>query len=303
MLIAFGMTSVARSEVYRKLLPPLRFEPDFPELPANHLKFYLHFGQRMERGDVFRYLRLIEIDESGREIAEVREPFREIELWDGSFTRLTVWLHPGRQKPGVNLNVEIGPVLEEGKNYRLEVSGKWPMENGEPLGESRSYRFRAEAPDSTQPDPNKWTIEIMDGVPVLRTGDKLDAASVRNSIHCRKDGGREEFTIQLTTPDKTTKASYALNESVFELATPEEEFPLKALFPKPWQPGGYELIIDAKLEDLAGNSIARPFNLDIEKHPNFREQAEPVILPFRIPEQPSRPEWKTVPSTSLLQRR
>jgi len=46
------------------------------------------------------------------------------------------------------------------------------------------------------------------------------------------------------------------------------------------------LAIDPKLEALAlaGNSIARPFNLDIAQHPDFRERTEPVAIPFFIPE-------------------
>ena len=41
-------------------------------------------------------------------------PFRETELWSEDGRRLTLWLHPGRQKTGVNLNTEIGPVLDPG---------------------------------------------------------------------------------------------------------------------------------------------------------------------------------------------
>ncbi|MCB1092679.1 MAG: hypothetical protein KDL87_14180, partial [Verrucomicrobiae bacterium] len=78
---------------------PVRIEPDYGIVPANHLKFYLTFAQPMERGDVFRFLRLVRIDPDGKEIAEVPDPFREVELWDETFTRMTLWFHPGRQKP------------------------------------------------------------------------------------------------------------------------------------------------------------------------------------------------------------
>ena len=127
----------------------VRVEPGTPVVPANLLKFYLHFPGPMERGDVFRHLRLVEVDTGGREIAEVPEPFREVELWDETFTRMTLWFHPGRQKPGVNLNVEIGPILEEGNRYRLEISEKWRMESGETLAGERNHLFSAGAFDDT----------------------------------------------------------------------------------------------------------------------------------------------------------
>ena len=49
-----------------------------------------------------------------------------------------------------------------------------------------------------------------------------------------------------------------------------------------WSAGSYLIIVDPQLEDLAGNSIARPFNLDLEKHPGFVEKTEPVTIPFMI---------------------
>jgi hypothetical protein len=51
---------------------------------------------------------------------------------------------------------------------------------------------------------------------------------------------------------------------------------------KPWIAGNYRLLIEATLEDLAGNSIARPFEVHL---PSGRpaDVAEKVI-PFQIPE-------------------
>src|SRR4051812_2774418 len=87
-----------------------RLEAIYPSgalLPANHLKFYLHFSAPMREGVFLDYCRLL--DEHG---APVAEPFRETELWSDDHRRLTLWLHPGRQKTGVNLNDDFGPVLK-----------------------------------------------------------------------------------------------------------------------------------------------------------------------------------------------
>ena len=88
--------------------------PSAEVLPANHLKFYVHFPEPMREGVFLDYCALL--DEHGQ---PVLEPFRETELWSDDRRRLTLWLHPGRQKAGVNLNVEFGPVLEPGRRYTL----------------------------------------------------------------------------------------------------------------------------------------------------------------------------------------
>ena len=283
-LLVLGIGTLAHGQAFNIFSRERRIEPDFPSLPANHLKFYLKFAQPMERGEVFRHLRLVQIDTEGREIAEVPEPFREVELWDGSMTRMTLWLHPGRQKPGVNLNVEIGPILEAGNDYRLEISERWRDENGNALGTRISYRFHAVPADLTQPAPEKWKIEVVDGVPRLLTYEQLDPSSSISSIRCRRQESKTPFVILPVFPNATTKLPYSLNHSVFELRVPDKEFPQTALYPVAWPPGDYELVIDPKLEDLAGNSIARPFNLDLEKYHDFKERNEPVIIPFTIPE-------------------
>jgi len=50
----------------------------------------------------------------------------------------------------------------------------------------------------------------------------------------------------------------------------------------PWTAGGYYLVIDKALEDLAGNSVGRPFEVDIFKPIQERPKTETVRLPFRI---------------------
>lgn len=236
----------------------VRVEPSVGVVPANHLKFYLHFPGPMERGEVFRHLRLVETDEDGEETAEVPEPFREVELWDETFTRLTLWFHPGRQKPGVNLNVEIGPVLEEGKRYRLEISGKWRDEQGEPLGETVRHGFAAGPVDERQPQPAEWRVVFTGGFVRVETGEPLDPESLRKRVTV-VDGEGGSLAAEIE-PDATG----------FRLA-PDQ----------PWRPGSYRLLVDPRLEDLAGNSVARPFNVDLEKGTGESSE-EAVAIPFEI---------------------
>ena len=239
----------------------VRVEPGISVLPANHLKFYLHFSGPMERGDVFRHFRLVEVDAGGREIAEVPEPFREVELWDETFTRLTLWFHPGRQKPGVNLNVEIGPILEEGGRYRLEISEKWRMESGETLAGKRSHLFSAGAFDDAKPDPGKWTIELKPEGVWIHTGEALDPESLKKRISLSGGERREKLAIQVVA-----------ESTGFWIRRGDA-----------WAPGQYRLVVDPALEDLAGNSVARPFNLDLEKAKGTGNVSGPVIVSFTVP--------------------
>jgi hypothetical protein len=49
-----------------------------------------------------------------------------------------------------------------------------------------------------------------------------------------------------------------------------------------WKAGKYALVADTRLEDLAGNSIARPFEVDVF-HPIQREiNTETVKVPFEV---------------------
>ncbi|MCB1236014.1 MAG: hypothetical protein KDM91_13170 [Verrucomicrobiae bacterium] len=246
-----------------------RIQPATPVLPANFLKFYLHFPEPMERGEVFAHCRLLRLDDGGGEV-EVEDPFREVELWDESFTRLTLWFHPGRQKPGLNLNVDFGTVLEPGKRYRLEIDPAWRTESGHPIGEGWSKTFTASAMDETQPSPAKWRIawsaEL--GGPVLIADETLDPSSLAKFLRIRRAGPEE-------TTSEPASAAWLASESGgarYRLAWPDMGV------------GAFELIVDPRVEDLAGNSPARPFNLDLEKRPNSRERTEPIVIGFELPE-------------------
>ena len=91
--------------------------PNLPTLPANVLKFYITFSAPMREGrEVLQQLLLI--DAAGKELVA---PWRDLELWNADAARLSLFVHPGRIKQGVNLRDEFGPVLEPGKQYTLVV--------------------------------------------------------------------------------------------------------------------------------------------------------------------------------------
>ena len=228
-------------------------------VPANHLKFYLVFSEPMRPGGIFKYFRLL--DEQG---GPVPDPFRETELWSADGRRLTLWFHPGRQKTGVNLNVEIGPILAEGRRYTLEISGDWPSPAGPPLGAPVRKPLRAGPPDHAQPDIALWQPTP----PPAGTRAKLrvqfpkplDWALLQSQLWVETAEGRRVSGRSEVGPGETSW--------LFE---PEQ----------PWTVGDFRLAIGTVLEDLAGNSLARPFQVDVQGRP-LKKVADVVYLPFKV---------------------
>ena len=228
--------------------------PTTNALPANHLKFYLHFNQPMQQGDIFRHLRLL--DANGTAVAD---PFRDAELWSPDGKRLTLWLHPGRQKTGVNLNLELGPVLAENRRYQLRISGQWKSQADQPLGQDITKDFSSLPPDRARLDPALWTI-----LP--------PPADSRQPLRLQFDEPLDWALLhtQISLPDIEGVAHVKANAREWHF-TPS----------RPWPAGAYALTIGWELEDLAGNNLARPFEVDLTKKPD-PTSATPRRLPFDI---------------------
>ena len=50
----------------------------------------------------------------------------------------------------------------------------------------------------------------------------------------------------------------------------------------PWHPGTYQLVIDTTIEDLAGNNIGKPFEVDLFENVQRRVTNSTVRLPFDV---------------------
>jgi hypothetical protein len=236
--------------------------PSSDRLPENQLKFYLHFSAPMARGNVYRHIKLL--DERGK---EVDLPFLELdqELWDGRQQRLTLFCDPGRIKRGLKPREDLGPVLEEGKRYTLVVETALPDANGNPLKESFRKAFRALPPDDTQPNPKTWRLQV----PKAGTKESLVVAFPKPLDHALLerllwviDGRGRKIAGTVTLAEQETAWRF----------TPQES----------WNAGRYRLVADTRLEDLAGNSIARPFEVDVF-HPVQREvKVETAEVVFEV---------------------
>jgi hypothetical protein len=236
--------------------------PSADEVPENLLKFYLHFSAPMSRGEAYRRIHLLDSD--GNEVAD---PFLELgeELWDPGMQRFTLLFDPGRIKRGLKPREEVGPVLEEGKQYTLVVDRDWLDATGYPLAKELRKSFVALPPDESQLDADAWKIEPPQadtrGPLVVRFPEPLDHSLLERVVRV-VDKSDAEVPGEIEIVDHETCWRFA----------PEHA----------WEAGDYRLVADTTLEDLAGNSIGRAFDVDVFEPVQKRITTEQVTLPFSV---------------------
>lgn len=236
--------------------------PSTDLVPENLLKFYVHFSAPMRGGNIYSHIRVA--TEEGQ---TVELPFLEIdeELWDPAMTRLTLFIDPGRIKRGVLPLEEIGPALEEGKSYRLVINRAWPDANGAPLRSNFTKRFRVGPPDRDPPDPARWKIQIPKPMSrealVIDFPEPMDHALARRMI-------------------RVADASGLLLPGDAALVRQERRWTFKPT--APWRAGEYKIVIQTTIEDLAGNNIGKPFEVDLVEPVQKRITSETVSLPFWV---------------------
>jgi hypothetical protein len=249
----------------RKALPATVVSQVYPSaevLPENLLKFYLHFSAPMSRGHIYDHIHLQ--DSGGKEI---ELPFLEIdeELWDPTMTRLTLFIDPGRIKRGVLPLEEVGPSLEAGKSYMLVIDREWVDGAGNPLKESFQKVFKVGQPDRDPPDISRWKIEP----PVVGTRGSLTITFPEPMDHALA-----QRVIRVT--DQSGKL--VDGESALE----DQERRWRFVPNNPWPRGAYKLVVQTTIEDLAGNNIGKPFEVDLFEGVQRRLATPTVKLSFDV---------------------
>ena len=225
--------------------------PSGPAVPENLLRLYLHFATPMSQGDAYSRVRIEDGDGRPVELAFLELPQ---ELWDPQGRRLTLLFDPGRIKRDLRPNLEEGTPLREGGRYTLVVDGGWRDGAGRPLGRDHRHELVVGAADRESPDPASWSV----GTPAagsrqpLRVdfGESLDRPQALRWIRLERASGRAAAGRADVTADGRRWS-----------LTPEQ----------PWRPGRYRLRIDSRLEDVAGNRVAEPFEV--------RDRSAPVTVP------------------------
>jgi len=231
--------------------------PSANKLPANLLKFYVHFSKPMREGKkIFDQIEIL--DAAGK---PVPSPWRRMELWSDDARRLTLWIHPGRVKRGLKLRDELGPVLKSGGKYSLSISADVIDADGQSLGGSFVKEFDVIEADRQRPLPSTWRLDLP--LANSKTALKLNFSEALDRHLCRR----------------LIKVLDSENQPVPGKATMGEgELSWKFVPNANWARAAYEVAIDPILEDLAGNTPARLFDVDIQepkpKPPTLKLQFE-----------------------------
>jgi len=215
--------------------------PSSPTLPANCLKFYVHFNRTMRQGrDIFEQFQLV--DDHGN---VVPDPWRRTELWNAEGDRLTLWIHPGRIKQGINLREDYGPVLKPNRRYQLVVTDQVRDLEGVPLAKPYVKEFLAVAEDHKRPDLGQWKlnkVRIGSRDPLVAVLDEpLDQALLLRFVTVST--GTTQISGSVVTGDAENRWTF----------TPEQ----------PWPDEQVMLNVNGRLEDLAGNTPNRLFDTDL----------------------------------------
>jgi hypothetical protein len=248
--------------------PPARVTAIYPsarELPENLLRLYIQFSAPMSQGDAYRHVHLRD-ETTG---TEVERPFLELpqELWSPGGMRLTLLLEPGRVKQGLVPREELGPILISGRKYTLTIDASWLDAEGRPLGEAGRKEFQAVKAESKQLDAHSWTV----AAPPAGSREPL-------SIRFPKplDRAMLERVLRVRHLDTTKASTTGSAELAGTVRVVDEETRWTFEPREPWSAGRYALTVSTRLEDPAGNSIGRPFEVDLKRSPPL-PPAPPVV--------------------------
>ncbi|MBL9144199.1 MAG: hypothetical protein JNM99_11020 [Verrucomicrobiaceae bacterium] len=244
------------SEIANTKVP--RWYPRVTKVPGNALRFYLVFPEPMTTGEIYSHLQLIDLVSQ----TPVAGAFRDVELWSPDARRLTVWLHPGRQKTGVNLNDDEGPVLIEGRHYALILNRGPTTTRGTALAEDVKLTFTVGPADHAVLDPKAWKV----------------IAPQANSF--------QALRVVFDKPIDWGMADSITVDGVLDAERLEldDQAGTWSLIPRQrWTEGTHFIEVSPGLEDMAGNNLSRPFEVDVSAASNARPaERKPVRIAFEV---------------------
>jgi hypothetical protein len=213
---------------------PISISPQANVLPANTLRFYVHFSTPGEAHFDRDRLWLLNDDEQ-----VVRDPFFVLsqELWSVDGCRLTVLMEPGRIKRGLGANPAHDPALVVGRSYSLVLTA---------LGQTARHTFRVSDPVLEAVEEARWQI-------VSPTAGTLDPTVVHfdrvmDSALCEDEIG------VLTSSGEAIETRVSLARD----GTAAQIFPSR-----PWSVGEHSLIVSERFEDVCGNRLGEALDHDL----------------------------------------
>lgn len=213
---------------------PISISPQANVLPANVLRFYVHFPTPGEAHFDRDKLWLLNDEEQ-----IVRDAFLVFsqELWSVDGRRLTVLMEPGRIKRGLGMDPAHDPALVVGRSYTLVLLA---------LGQTVRHTFRVSDPVLEAVEETCWHIvsPIVGSLdPAVVHFDRvMDAALCEDELGVWASSGKSVQTRVSLAPDGTAVQ----------------------LFPsRPWSAGEHSLVVSERFEDVCGNRLGEALDHDL----------------------------------------
>ncbi|WP_339704667.1 Ig-like domain-containing protein [uncultured Kriegella sp.] len=252
------------SDNLNKTVPEiLDIYPNTDTVPENLLKMYFRFSQPMQEvGHVLDFIKVVDETEGA-----VKEIFLEMEseLWNKRHDLLTLWLDPGRIKTDLIPNRERGMPILKGHHYTIHIDSNWRSAEGLPLKHPYKKTLIVTQRDTKKPAIKNWTIDLPNAdsrQPLsLLFSEPMDAVLSSEAIVIYDgSGNRLPGDLEVVKGEKKI------------LFTPKNN----------WKTESYKIIVEAILEDLAGNNLNRLFdeNISVKSKNNISLNAH--ALDFKI---------------------
>jgi hypothetical protein len=240
----------------------VRITPTIDTVPENVLRMYIEFTRPMSREPGTPFVHLI--DDQGREVTHAFLPL-DGDFWNPAHTRYTVFFDPGRVKRGILPNEQLGRALRAGRMYSIVVDSSWPDANGHALQHAFRRTFLAGPPVLVPIAPTAWTI----AAPAARTRDPVVVRFPRPLDH---------GLLLRALGVETKRGSPVVGAITIEPGEIEWRFTPRDL----WSAGDYSLVALSILEDIAGNRIGKPFEVDMFERVDSTAAPTRYTRSFRI---------------------
>jgi hypothetical protein len=243
--------------------PSARVEHIYPSadvLPSNQLRLYIYFSAPMSRGEAEQRIHVL--DAAGKPLRGVFLPGQE--LWDPQNRRLTMTFDPGRIKRDLASNRTMGPPIVEGRRYTILIDRDWRDANGVAMAEPFKKVFRGGPALRQPPDPKTW---------------KITAPPAGNRTPLVVSFGRP---MNYTLLQRMLKVADTRGQVSGIIQVDKQEAEWRFVPVQPWTAGPYQIVVDNDLEDLAGNKIGQPFDIDVFDKITPSITTSYTTLPFQI---------------------
>ncbi len=236
--------------------------PSGGEVPENQLRMYIVFSAPMGLRGGSEHIRLV--DQTGRSVDDPFLPL-DVDLWNEDRTRYTLLFDPGRVKRGIRPNEEMGRALIVGQRYTLEVDEVWRDGSGQKLAAPFRREFRVAPAEEHAIDPATWRIDS-------------PSAGTREPLVVTFPRPLDYGLLQRAVAVSTARRDRVPGDIRIEAGETRWRFvPHTA-----WRSGEYRLIASSALEDVAGNRIGRPFEVEASVKGAPKAEARPAVLVFRV---------------------